>query len=196
MDKTKEYYENHLKEFIDNTYKCDMSMMYQLFESKLNKNDATILDLGFGSGRDIEYFVSKGYEVYGMDPVEKFCQLIKEKGFNNIYCQSANEMTFQDKFDGIWACASLLHVNKNNLNEAFKKCSIALKKDGVMYCSFKYGDFEGIRNGRYNIDLNEKTIQNYIKNTDLVIEEIKISFDVRENRNNEKWLNIILRKVK
>lgn len=195
MDKTKEYYENHSKEFIDNTYKCDMSMMYQLFESKLNKKNATILDLGFGSGRDIEYFFSKGYEVYGVDPVEKFCKFIEEKGFNNIYCQSANEMTFHDKFDGIWACASLLHVHKNNLNEAFNKCSIALKKDGVMYCSFKYGDFEGVRNGRYNIDLNEKTIQNYIKNTNLVIEEIKLSLDVRENRNNEKWLNILLRKV-
>ena len=81
MDKTKEYYVNHYKEFIDSTYQCDMSLMYQFFESHLNKPNAIILDLGFGSGRDFEYFISKGYEVYGLDPIEKFCGLLKEKGF-------------------------------------------------------------------------------------------------------------------
>ncbi len=194
MDKTKEYYVNHYKEFIDSTYQCDMSLMYQFFESHLNKPNAIILDLGFGSGRDFEYFVSKGYEVYGLDPVEKFCDLLKEKGFTNIFCQEANEMTFKDKFDGIWACASLLHINRENLSNAFKKCALALKKDGIMYCSFKYGNFEGIRNGRYNIDLDENSIKKYVEGTDLIIEEIKLSLDVRTNRENEKWLNVILRK--
>lgn len=103
-------------------------------------------------------------------------------------------MTFKDKFDGIWACASLLHINKENLSNAFKKCALALKKDGIMYCSFKYGNFEGVRNGRYNIDLDENSIKKYVEGTDLIIEEIKLSLDVRTNRGNEKWLNVILRK--
>lgn len=194
MDKTKEYYINNAKEFIDNTYKCDMSLMYEFFESKLNKNNVTILDLGFGSGRDLEYFASKGYEVYGIDPIEEFCNKLKAKGYNNIFCESASEITFIDKFDAIWACASLLHVNKLELNNVFKKCSKALKENGIMYCSFKYGDFEGFRNDRYNIDLTEKSIVEYIKDTSLVIEDIMITFDVRPNRSDEKWLNVVLRK--
>ena len=103
-------------------------------------------------------------------------------------------MMFKDKFDGIWACASLLHINKENLSNALKKCALALKKGGIMYCSFKYGNFKGIRNGRYNIDLDENSIKKYVEGIDLIIEEIKLSLDVRTNRENEKWLNVILRK--
>ena len=62
-----------------------------------------------------------------------------------------------------------------------------------MYVSFKYGNFEGIRNDRYFIDLNEESIKEYIDNTGFIIEDIKITNDVRPNRN-EKWLNVILKK--
>ena len=60
-----------------------------------------------------------------------------------------------------------------------------------MYCSFKYGDFEGIRQGRFFIDLNEDTFKIYIKNTLFSINEILITNDVRPDRK-EKWLNVIL----
>ena len=98
---------------------------------------------------------------------------------------------FENMFDGIWACASLLHVSSKDLNFVFKKCSKALKKNGIIYASFKYGEFEGERNGRYFLDLNESTINNYLKGTNLKIKEYIITEDVRPD-NSTKWLNVIL----
>ena len=102
-------------------------------------------------------------------------------------------MTFENMFDGIWACASLLHVPSKNLNDVFKKCSKALKDSGVMYASFKYGNFEGMRNGRFYLDLTEDSLKTYLKDTGFELVEILFTVDVRPNRE-DKWLNVILQK--
>lgn len=86
----------------------------------------------------------------------------------------------------------LLHVKRDELKDVFNKCHKALKKDGVIYCSFKYGDYKGIYKDRYFNFLNEELINNIIKDTNLKIIDILITNDVRKDRDNEKWLNIIL----
>ena len=63
-----------------------------------------------------------------------------------------------------------------------------------MYCSFKYGNFQGERNGRYYIDLTEESIKNYLSNTNMEILEYMITSDARPNRS-DKWLNVILKKI-
>ena len=62
-----------------------------------------------------------------------------------------------------------------------------------MYCSFKYGEFEGERNGRFFTDLNEESLNELINNTGFKVLETSISLDVRVDRN-EKWLNVVLSK--
>ena len=184
------FYEDNAKAFIDDTFNCDMSFQYNLFEKYLN-NAEKIMDLGFGSGRDSLYFMSKGYDVYAIDPSESFCINAKKLGIKNVYNLYAQDIDFENMFDGIWACASLLHVSSKDLNLVFKKCSKALKKNGIIYASFKYGEFEGERNGRYFLDLNESSINNYLKGTNLKIKEYIITEDVRPD-NSTKWLNVIL----
>ena len=184
------YYDEKATEFINKTFNCDMSVQYKLFEKYLD-NPKVIMDLGFGSGRDSLYFMSKGIDVYAVDPNKLFCDNAKKIGIKNIYNIKAQEINFENLFDGIWACASLLHVPAKELNLVFKKCSNALKANGVMYASFKYGDFEGERNGRYFLDLNEETIKKYLNNTKLTIKEYCITEDVRVD-NDTKWLNVIL----
>ena len=189
---SREYYEKNAKEYIDSTMSCDMSFQYEFFLKYIPKaHNTKILDIGFGSGRDMLYFSSLGYEVEGLDPTLLFCNNMKEKGFNvfNIYSE---DMDFVDNYDAIWACASLLHVNKENLNDVFKKCYRALKENGVMYCSFKYGDFEGIKNGRYFIYLNESSLHQILDGTKFEIKEISYTGDVRLDRASEKWINVIL----
>lgn len=186
------YYKEHAKEFINETINCDMSEQYRLFEKHL-KNHGAILDIGFGSGRDSLYFKSKGYDVYSIDPEDTFVKHAKALGLEHVYKLKAEEIDFNNLFDGIWACASLLHVSSKTLNTVFKKCSLALKENGVMYVSFKYGSFEGMRNNRFYLDMTEQSVINYLKDSQLVIVEMGISKDVRLERS-EKWLNIILRK--
>lgn len=186
------YYRKHAKEFIEETFNCDMSEQYRFFEKHL-EGRGTILDVGIGSGRDSLYFKSKGYEVYSIDPEDVFIKHAKELGLENIYKLKAEEIDFVDKFDGIWACASLLHVPSKDLAGVLRKCFFALKNGGVMYVSFKYGDFEGERNGRYYVDVNENSFKRYLKDSGLILAESTLSEDVRPERN-EKWLNLILKK--
>ena len=102
-------------------------------------------------------------------------------------------MNFENKFDGIWACASLLHIPSTQLNSVFKKCYQALKPNGIMYVSFKYGSFEGIRNGRFFLDLNEKSLKKYLSDTNFKIILLCVTDDVRDDKTT-KWLNAILKK--
>ena len=99
------------------------------------------------------------------------------------------------RYDGIWACSSILHLSKDTLEDVLNKMAVALKDNGVIYTSFKYGDFEGERNGRYFTDFTLELFEEYIKSVpELQIEEYWITGDVRPGRGEEKWLNLILRK--
>lgn len=185
-----DYYEENAAKYIKSTISSDMSSLYSLFEKYIPRI-GTILDLGFGSGRDLLYFRKQGYETYGVDPSLSFCKHLNELGFAHIYNLRAQDINFQEMFDGIWACASLLHVPSNELNSVFKKCSKALRNGGVIYISFKYGKFEGERDGRFYLDLNEDGLRNYLENTSLTLKEVMISEDSRKE-NDTKWLNAIL----
>ena len=106
-----------------------------------------------------------------------------------------NELVQAEQYDGIWACSSILHLPVDELKEVMNKMVIALKDNGTIYTSFKYGTFSGERNGRYFTDMTEATFAGFIKQIEHVtIEEQWISLDVRPERGDEKWLNLILRK--
>lgn len=154
----------------------------------------SILDFGCGSGRDTKYFLEKGYQVTATDGSAELCRLASE--FTGI---KVKEMLFQEldainQYDGIWACSSILHLPKKELLPVIWKMCEALKDNGIIYTSFKYGDFEGERNGRYFTDFTEKTFQEVIEKVPkLTIEEYWITSDVRPGRGEEKWLNLLLR---
>lgn len=188
------YYEDNALDYIESTKDADMSELYRFFLKHLKKKEGKILDIGFGSGRDMLYFRSLGFDVYGIDPTKSFSDYVSKLGFNNIENIGAQDMNYNNEFIGIWACASLLHIDKKELKEVFEKCANALKEDGVMYCSFKYGDFECIRNGRYFLYLNEASVKEYIIKSGLKVVGSLITNDVRPGREKEKWLNIILEK--
>lgn len=187
------YYKENAQAFIESTENANMMQLYDFFEKHLKSEKNKILDLGFGSGRDTIYFAKK-YEVVSIDPVDIFVENLRPKVSSEIYQMGVLEMNFNDEFDGIWACASLLHIPNNELPLAFKKCHSALKSNGVFYLSFKYGELEGVRNGRF---FNDMTLEKFKKNLPdslFKIEEIMITKDVRVERSDE-WLNLILIKI-
>ena len=187
-----DFYSRNAKEYILKTKDINMSESYDFFLKHVTKK-GKLLDVGFGSGRDMLYFKSIGFEVEGIDPQPEFVDEAKNIGLN-VSCDSILDCwDTYDMYDYIWASASLLHVQKEFLNQAFQYCSNMLNKEGIMYCSFKYGDFEGMMDDRYYIYLTEKTINDYIKNTDLKMIDYKITDDNLKRDN--KWLNVILRKT-
>ena len=194
MDYTIDYYNQNAKNFIENTQNVDMHLAQYKFLQLLD-SQSSILDFGCGSGRDTKYFLEKGYHVTATDGSAELCKLAS--AFTGI---EVKEMLFQElddinKYDGIWACSSILHLPKKELFPVLRKMCIALKSAGVIYSSFKYGDFEGERNGRYFTDFTEDTFRDFIKDIpELTIEDHWITSDVRPGRGNEKWLNLIIRK--
>jgi SAM-dependent methyltransferase len=193
MDITLDYYNKNANSFYLTTKDVDFHVVQDKFLSYLHKK-AQILDFGCGSGRDTKYFLDKGYNVEAWDGSKELCKLASE--YTGIQVQ--NKMFFEleavSEYDGIWACSSILHLPVDELENVLHKMSMALKVDGIIYTSFKYGDFSGWRNGRYFTDMTEEGFTDVIQNKNVTILEKWITGDVRPNRGDEKWLNLLLKK--
>ena len=187
------YYDLNAKEFFSDTVNADMSKHHEEFLKNLPEN-ACILDAGCGSGRDAKFFMSKGFKVLAMDGSEEMCKIASKHIGKEVLHMQFQEITFTDKFDGIWASASLLHVPADEIEDVLKRLKDSLKENGILYASFKYGDFEGMRNGRYFNDLDEKTSNELFSKLDFKILKTWITHDSRKNRENEKWVNILVKK--
>ena len=192
--KTIEYYNENVSKFVNDTQDVVFCATQDLFLSYLNEGDS-ILDLDCGSGRDTKYLLSKGYKVDATDGSEEICKVASDYTGINVKCLLFNELDEIDKYDGIWACASILHLDRDDLIDVFHRIARALKDNGILYTSFKYSEFEGMRNGRYFTDFTLESFNEFQTNIpEFIIEKKWITRDVRAGREDEKWLNLIMRK--
>ena len=193
-NKTLDYYNQNVTTFIADTISVDLKDTQNKFINALPGDK--ILDLGCGSGRDTKYFLEIGLKVTALDGSEELCKRASDYLGIPVYHMLFQELDLEDEYNGIWACSSILHLPKDELRTVFYKMVTALKSSGVIYTSFKYGEFEGERNGRYFTDFTIELFNEFIKNIpDLKIEEQWITEDVRPGRRDEKWLNLLLRKM-
>ena len=193
-DKTLDYYNQNADTFFSGTVSVDFKQTQNKFLDCLNEG-AYILDFGCGSGRDTKYFLEAGMKVDAIDGSEEMCRIASEYTGIKVQQMLFQELDGRDKYDGIWACASILHLPKNDLKIVLQKMATALKKHGFIYTSFKYGEFEGERNGRYFTDFTIDTFQTFIQDIEgLQIKEDWMTGDVRPGRGEERWLNLILQK--
>lgn len=194
LNKTINYYDTNAKEFVEGTLNVDFKTTQDKFINKLPAK-GYILDFGCGSGRDTKYFLAKDFNVDAIDGSIELCKIASEYTNIKVRHMYFNELSIVNKYDGIWACSSILHLSLDDLVDVFKRMSKALKDEGIIYTSFKYGDFSGERNGRFFTDMTEDSFAKLIANVEnLKVEEQWITADVRPQRGNEKWLNLILRK--
>lgn len=188
------YYNDHADEFYNSTVTVEFVAMQERFLTKLKKGSC-ILDFGCGSGRDTKYFLEKGYHVDAIDGSKELCKLASKFTGIEVKNMCFEELSEIDKYDGIWACSSILHLPISELDKVMKKMEVALKENGIIYTSFKYGTFAGERNGRFFTDMTEDTFAKFIGEIEnLEVEEQWTTSDVRPGRGEEKWLNLILRK--
>lgn len=194
MNNTLDYYRQNAQSFIDGTLTVEFTDMQDHFLKQLPPH-ALILDFGCGSGRDTRYFLEKGFQVHAMDGCPELCRFAAAYTGIQVRQMLFQELNETEKYDGIWACSSILHLEKAALLEVLGKIAQALKGNGILYTSFKYGDFSGERNGRYFTDFTETSMTAFLKAVPkLWIREMWRTQDVRPDRSGEQWLNLILEK--
>ena len=148
MEKTLGYYSQNADMFTQNTINVDFKLIQENFLRMLPAC-SNILDFGCGSGRDTKYFLSQGHSVTATDGSEELCKLAGKYTGIPVKQMLFQDLDEKDTYDAIWACSSILHLPYRELKPVLKKMAQALKKNGIVYTSFKYGTFEGERNGRY-----------------------------------------------
>lgn len=191
---TLSYYNKKAKEFVSDTLDVTFTEIQDIFLDYIPA-DGRILDFGCGSGRDTKYFLSKGYDVDAIDGSVELCKIASDYTGIAVKQMLFEELDAVEEYDGIWACASILHVTKEQLPDIIRKIATATKQNGTVYLSFKYGDFEGVKNGRYFTYLTEASFEDIVHNIPaLIIDKLWITTDVRVGRGDEQWLNLILKK--
>ena len=156
------------------------------------KEGGTILDYGSGSGRDSAFFLNKGFSVDSLDgSAEMKAQAERLFGIK-VKLASFLSLEEKDKYDGIWAQASILHLEEHDLRVALTLIERALKRDGVFYSSFRKGEGDGYENGRWYTNMTERRFLSFLP-AKLYVEKIWESQDVRPGVS-RTWLSIICRK--
>ncbi|MFB1487712.1 MULTISPECIES: class I SAM-dependent methyltransferase [unclassified Thiocapsa] len=183
------YYEDQAETFFAETVDVDMAPLYARFLAHIPAG-GHILDAGCGSGRDALAFRRLGYAVTAFEASQKLARMAAEHCGLPVEVRRFQEIEWQDAFDGIWACASLLHVPMAELPVVLVRLGRALKPDGVLYASFKYGAGEREHGGRRFTDLDERGLAALVGAVPaLAVVETWVTGDRREGREGEQWLN-------
>lgn len=195
MNKTLAYYEQNAKKYIAETVDLDMSEARSRVSIFLPYN-GRILDLGCGSGRDSLAFKKQKYNVLSVDGSPEMAGLATRYTEKFVLCQTFNKLKFPpEMFDLIWANASLLHLRWRDLPAFMIRSCVWIKPGSYYYVSFKYGDFEGERDGRYYTDLNEERLNKLLKRVKtLRILDSWTTYGGRQNART-KWMNALLKKT-
>ena len=200
---TLDYYQRNAKEFFSQTINVDMQNVYHPFLEYLPKthlsNQQKILDVGCGSGRDSVFFANQGFEVVAIDGSKSLIELAQQTdtriGWQCLRFDEIAKQSWQNQFTGIWACASLLHVAFDDLPKILNDLLSCLKPNGVLYASFKYGDSERKKEGRFFCDINEERWQFITQQLNKVI--LIQNWHSQDNRadRRETWFNCLLSKT-
>ena len=190
---TIDYYNRNAARYFNETVHADVSEIRDRFAQMLPPG-GTILDLGCGSGRDSKAFIEQGFRVVAVDGSEELCKLAEEYIQQPVVCSDFLDYKPEETFDGIWACASLLHLTEEECHIVVDRLSKNLKPGGCFYMSFKMGEFEGERDGRYYQDQIEKDM---FKLTNIV-DSLNVAYCYLSSEASRKllWTNGFLVKVK
>lgn len=188
------YYNDYANEYFDSTINVNMSSNLEQFERYL-LSGCRILDIGCGSGRDVKHFCDKGFKTEGIDQSEKLCELAEAFSKTIIHCGDVLRWKPEEKFDALWANASLLHLEMKEIKLFFSDIiKNLLKIGGYAYISMKSGIETGNDSkGRFFTNFTKTDLDEVIKeNPNIELIDLWETTD-EMNRNGFVWLNFIIR---
>jgi SAM-dependent methyltransferase len=190
---TIQYYDENADSFATRTKDIDISPLYDEFLPLLPEG-ARILDAGCGTGRDSAEFLRRGFAVTAFDASQAMAEMASARIDRPVAHLSFDRMRFEHEFDGVWANASLLHVAKDALAQVFAKLHDALVPDGVLYASFKRGEGEHLREGRFFNDYTEESLAEFAQaQAGWTILKVWRTTDVGQHRAGVEWVHLLAR---
>lgn len=194
-NRTLDFYNTQAAQYVAETVDLDVSNIRSLFLNCIPEG-GHVLDLGCGSGRDSRFFLDQGYSVTAVDASEEIAKLAGEFIGKAAVNQSFRELDYSELFDGVWACASLLHCPKSDMDAVLQRITQVLKPDGILYMSFKYGTDERVdERGRFFNDYTEAEMSELLgQHSDLRI--LELFTESKPLRNGfQVWLNVFCKKL-
>ncbi len=191
---TLDYYNKNSELFTQDTLGADFSAIPDIFLGYLQPG-SLILDFGCGTGRDSKYFLDHGFRVEATDGSKEMVKIAKEHTGLPVRQMLFEELDEIEKYDGIFANASILHVPFSDLSSVLTKMRNAVKHNGIIYVSFKYGSTDKMRGDRFYTDMDEDRFGELLKSVEgISVLRQFVSGDVRPDHADEKWLNIFMKR--
>lgn len=189
-DRTIGFYDSDPQGYSDTTFGNDVSASRDDFASRLPKG-SKILDLGCGSGRDTLALMERGFDVTAVDGSSGMCAVAERNTGRPVRWLLFRDLDYVDEFDGVWACASLLHLPRRELAAVMGLVHRSLRHEGILFASFKKGDSEGFRDGRWYTDMTESSMEELAESTGFSVVDVRTETDAR----GVEWVSAILRKI-
>ena len=193
---TLEYYNKNAKIYCEQTLEGNMQENYDKFLKHL-PTSAYILDFGCGSGRDSKYFIENGYKVKAIDGSIEMCNLASKYINQEVVCMKFEELNELNTYNGIWACSSILHVEKEKLPDILNKMINALKVNGIIFTSFKKGEGFEIKEGKYYNYLTKNEMIQILRNLNRnvkLIDYFETLPSTKRMAKNTIWCDFIIKK--
>jgi SAM-dependent methyltransferase len=188
---TERFYETHAAEYFRRTVDVDLSHLYDRFLAAVPVG-GRILDAGCGSGRDLREFVRRGYRATGIDASRALVRIAARHSPAPCFVMRFEDLSYENCFDAIWACASLLHVPKRMLRSVLHRLHLALVPGGVMFVSVQAGKGEALApDGRFFARYTKQEFAKALKAAGFTVIEAWISKDVLAGRKSTRWINML-----
>lgn len=189
---TIEYYNKNALSYYEQTVNIDMSDIYEPFLELIPKG-GHILDAGCGSGRDTKEFLCRGYKVTAIDASEEMVKLSSQLTEQKTMQMRFQDLAFDQQFDGIWACASLLHIPRNEISLIIQKFINITRPNSTWYISFKLGTQEVFLDGRLYNNYDESLIESLLADYSF-LRTVKVwqTISFASQQKLVKWLNVLV----
>lgn len=193
---TLNYYNENAELYCEQTKVGNIQENYDRFLKTIPAG-SYILDFGCGSGRDSKYFIENGYKVRAIDGSSEICKITSKYINQEVECMKFEDLDDVEVYDGIWACSSILHVEKDNLPGILDKMLRSLKSGGVIYTSFKLGHGYEIKEGKYYNYITKEEMEDILKTLSIeakLIDYFETKPSTKRISPNTIWGNFVIKK--